>query len=158
MKRNDATRIISYLNAGFPREVLEGPSFAVWRADLELLADAEVGVEVAKRWVRNNDLMPTIHQFRLGYRQVAEQRQPRQIEEAPPKRGRERPEWVNVFCWARSEGETRWFPQQRDEGDLTREMMPQRDYELLLAGWVAAGSPWVASPQALRALEPQDAA
>ncbi len=62
------------------------------------------------------------------------------------------PEWVHVWGWARTHGETRWFPQQhenqqarntigKEHRNQMRELMDWPGYEKVREEWLAASAP-----------------
>lgn len=140
MTRDQAGKVIGYLNAGFHREALEPESVLVWLADVQLLAEFEVAQAAAAKIVRSADKFPTIHEFRVAYRAVLEAQGPLPSLEPPPRLTK-RPEWIDVWRWARSVGEERWFPQQHEHGDLSRPPMTMADYDELRQTWLVAGAP-----------------
>ncbi len=70
MNQTQATHVVAYLNAGFPRDTLEPESFAIWVGEVMDLPSGEAGLDAAKVCVRGGDRFPTIREFRTAYRQA----------------------------------------------------------------------------------------
>lgn len=153
MTREQASKVVGYLNAGFHREALEPASALVWMNDVSLLAEFEVAQAAAAKIVRSADKFPTIHEFRVAYRAVLETQAPLPSLEPPPRETK-RPEWVDVWGWARSVGDERWLPQQEDQRDLSRPRMSLDEYAELREAWLVAGAPMFFPAGPARAEEP----
>ena len=86
MDIRDATEIVAYLNAAYPREALESETARVWVGEIAELKNAEAAREAAKLIARNDERFPSLAAFRRTYRQQADRLAPKAIEEAPFER------------------------------------------------------------------------
>ncbi len=132
MTRDQATAVISILNAGFPRETIEPQTAQLWINYLQDLDHPDAALNVAKGFVFNGDRWPTIREFRQAYASEQERLAPRlgQIEEAPPARGV--PEWVAVWRKLRTDGDFRPLPQQPGWDLAPTGRVEQDEYQRIL--------------------------
>lgn len=150
MTKEDAGRIVAYMNAAFPNETLETESHAVLVSEVALLHDANVGQQAAQEIVQGRDRFPTIREFRAVYHAVVRRLRDEHADTRGLDRGKSTgvPEWVHVWWWIRrirEPREERPLPQQQDEhGNPLHNpdhYLDQVDYDRLRSEWVTAGSP-----------------
>lgn len=126
MTREQAVRVVAFLNAAFPRDTLEEATVDLYLDELEGWDDADAAFEAARLTVRQGSRFPSLSELRLAYRQrVAAVRA---AVPALPEARHEVPEWVRVWSWARGRGrEARSFPQQGSTGLSVAEFEALRD-------------------------------
>lgn len=142
MKPSEALEIVAFLNAGFPREALEGPSIQVYADEIAHLPDPRVGSEAALVTVRQGERFPTVAEFRGTYRSLADAKRADIPALPEPPRSTIVPEWAHVWWWMRrAKGDDRMLPQQDEHGFAPSVSLAE--YESLLAEWREAGSPTI---------------
>ena len=62
--------VVAYMNGCFHREALEKPSIAIWVSEVMELTSVDAANRAAKTIARNADKFPTLHEFRIAYRQA----------------------------------------------------------------------------------------
>lgn len=143
MKPSEALEIVAFLNAGFPREALEGPSIQVYADEIAHFPDPRIGSEAALLTVRQGERFPTVAEFRGTYKSLADAKRADIPALPEPPRHTVVPEWVHVWWWARRQlGDERVFPQQDEHGFAPGSMSLQA-YDELAAEWRQAGAPMV---------------
>lgn len=100
MTIEEAGHVVAYLNAAFPRDVLEPESAAIWIREVSELHSYDAGLEAAKLIGRNGERFPTIREFRLTYRNVWDRIKPRELELTPMRE----PVPEEVQEWLRAKG------------------------------------------------------
>jgi hypothetical protein len=139
MDIDGARHCLAVIHAGFPESVIEAETAELWLGELQRLDDFESARLTAMKLVRTGDKFPSLKAFRETYN--AEARTRRALTPALKEaRGDGVPEWVRVWGWARSEGETRPFPQQSGHVDPLA-MMSEGQYDEIRERWTAAGCP-----------------
>lgn len=130
MNQTQATHVVAYLNAGFPRDTLEPESFAIWVGEVMDLPSGEAGLDAAKVCVRGGDRFPTIREFRTAYRQAFDRMMAGRELEAPIVVAQPPAEFIELWDRVKREGIGRDFDsavQHTSTADLpATDRMPPR--------------------------------
>lgn len=71
MTREHAAAVVAILNAGYPRDAIEGDTRDVWIHEIARLHRGDAAIEAARTIIRQGDRFPTMQAFLATYRQTA---------------------------------------------------------------------------------------
>lgn len=112
MTREHAAAVVAILNAGYPRDAIEGDTRDVWIGEVARLHRADAAVEAARTIIRQSDRFPTVQSFIATYRQAADRLNVGKEIEPPDDSVPPPPE---TLAWFAERNEKGW-------GDVLRDM------------------------------------